>query len=91
MCNSGALSEVCKTSSFTNDQKAFRDFVTSAQWDVCPDFLCKKVNAVAVTAEKLQVDNAVRICYNIRKTTTASPEASGERRMCCAAGISETG
>ena len=39
LCNSGASNEVLQTSSFTNHQKTFRDFFTSAQW---------KVNAVAV-------------------------------------------
>ena len=40
--------QVCKTSSLTNDQKTICDFFTSAQWDVCPDFLCNKVNAAAM-------------------------------------------
>ena len=57
--------QVCKTSSFTNDQKAYCDFVTSAQWDVCPDFLCNKGNAVAVRFFAYLLTKPQRLCYTI--------------------------
>ena len=59
--------EVCKTSSFTNDQKTICDFFTSAQWDVCPDFLCKKVNAVAVGEWAVFIDFFSGMRYNEEK------------------------
>ena len=37
LCKSGASNVVD-----TNSEKTARDLVTSAQWDVCPDLLCKK-------------------------------------------------
>jgi len=40
----------------TNHKKTVRDLVTSAQWDVCPDFLCKKVNAVALPLSTKFID-----------------------------------
>ena len=58
--------QVCKTSSFTNDQKAYRDFFPSAQWDVCPDFLCNKGNAVAVRFFRVPLDKtATLVLYYI--------------------------
>jgi len=63
---------------FTNYQKTVRDLVTSAQWDVCPDFLCKKVNAAAPTGYGKTLAKTAKVWY---KKYTVKTEFQERRVM----------